>query len=56
MNRMLKEVFENKEWSTASVADATLQDFRSKNFSYYLLNELTDVDEEKDLPKSWLPN
>lgn len=54
MNQLLKEVFQNKLWSTASVASSTLQDFKNKNISCALLPELTDVDEEKDLPKDWL--
>lgn len=54
MNQLLKEVFQNKEWSTDSVASSTLQDFKNKNVSCSLLPELTDVDEEKDLPNNWL--
>ncbi len=54
MNQLMKEAFQNKEWSTASVASSTLQDFKNKNMSCALLPELTDVDEEKDLPKAWL--
>lgn len=54
VNQLLKEVFQNKEWSTDSVASSTLQDFKNKNVSCSLLPELTDVDEEKDLPNNWL--
>lgn len=42
-------VFQNKNWSTDSVFDATIQDLKYKNFSYSVLPVLKDVDEEKDL-------
>ena len=54
MNQLLKEAFQNKEWSADSVASSTLQDFKNKKLSCALLLELTDIDEEKDLPKAWM--
>jgi rSAM/selenodomain-associated transferase 1 len=42
-------VFQNKNWSTETVFQDTIKDFRNANFSYLLLPVLNDVDEEKDL-------
>lgn len=50
MKRLHQEVFKNKTWSTDSVFSKTIEDFKKLNLSYYLLQSLTDVDEEKDLP------
>ncbi|MFC5269817.1 TIGR04282 family arsenosugar biosynthesis glycosyltransferase [Adhaeribacter terreus] len=42
-------VFQNKNWSTDSVFQTTIQDLERENFSYFVLPVLNDVDEEKDL-------
>lgn len=42
-------VFQNKNWSTATVFKETVWDLEKANFSYFVLPELNDVDEEKDL-------
>lgn len=49
MNQLHPELFKNKEWSTESVAPETIQDFKSLNLKYSLLEELTDIDNEEDL-------
>jgi len=43
------EIFTQKEWSTESVLQNTLQDAKRKKLLFALLPTLTDVDEEKDL-------
>jgi rSAM/selenodomain-associated transferase 1 len=56
MKKLLKEAFQNKEWSTDTVASSTLKDFIQKQLNYYVLPPLTDIDEEKDLPEHWHPH
>jgi uncharacterized protein len=50
MNRFIPELFDHKKWSTDSVCDDTIKDFKRMNFSYQLLPTLRDVDRETDLP------
>ena len=50
MNKFIPEVFDNKEWSTDSVLNNTLKDFKRLKLSYHLLPTLSDVDIESDLP------
>lgn len=42
-------IFQNKEWSTESVASDTIKDFEKEGLSYALLPILNDVDTEADL-------
>ncbi len=49
MNYLIPEVFKNKEWSTASVANSTKNDFEKLRISYNELQPLTDIDTEEDL-------
>jgi len=42
-------LFENIKWSTGSVLKETISRCITNNWSYFLLPELTDIDEEKDL-------
>ena len=49
MKKMHLALFQNKNWSTASVLPDTLNDLENTNLSFALLPVLTDVDEEKDL-------
>lgn len=51
MNTPYSEFFKNKLWSTNSVYEATIHDFKALELKYYELPILTDVDEEKDLPE-----
>lgn len=52
--KFIPELFENKKWSTSSVADATMEDLKKNDLSTYSLPILTDVDTEADLPKEIL--
>jgi uncharacterized protein len=54
MNTFRPEYFQKKAWSTDTVAKDTMADFQRMSVSYSTLTTLTDVDEEKDLPKDWL--
>lgn len=53
MNKLYPELFENKKWSTDSVFKDTLQTIENLKISFSVLDELHDVDEEKDLPSDW---
>jgi rSAM/selenodomain-associated transferase 1 len=44
-------IFDNKEWSTNSVLQDTLSDFKSLGLNYVKMQELRDVDTENDLPE-----
>ena len=54
MNFLIKDVFENKKWSSNSVLSDTLTDLEKNNRSYHLLPELNDIDDEEDWEKSHL--
>ncbi|MBP6310936.1 MAG: TIGR04282 family arsenosugar biosynthesis glycosyltransferase [Flavobacteriales bacterium] len=49
LNAQLDQVFQTKTWSTACVARETLDDLEHHNKRVHLLQELIDVDTEKDL-------
>jgi len=49
MNNPYECLFENIPWSTSSVLKTTLNRCVMNNISYYLLEPLHDIDEEKDL-------
>lgn len=44
-------LFENMNWSTAEVAQTTIDRIKSKGLSYYTLPPLSDVDREEDWKK-----
>jgi rSAM/selenodomain-associated transferase 1 len=50
MKKPMPELFENKTWSSDTVATDTIQNFKDLRVSFNQLQVLTDVDEEKDLP------
>ncbi len=50
MNRLYGPLFQNKKWSSDSVAASTIRDCKDLNLKVFELPMLTDVDEEKDLP------
>jgi rSAM/selenodomain-associated transferase 1 len=52
MKKLFPEVFQNKAWSTNTVAGDTIADFKKLGLRYFCLDTLGDVDEEKDLPDS----
>lgn len=49
MNRVIPEIFMNKAWSTSSVYQSTINDFRKLGLSFSELPKLNDVDNEEDL-------
>ena len=49
MKSLHSNIFENKEWGTETVREATLKDL--KNQSIFLLEELNDIDLYEDLKK-----
>lgn len=49
ISRFIPELFENKVWSTESVATDTISDFEKYKLNYKVLDTLNDVDTEKDL-------
>jgi rSAM/selenodomain-associated transferase 1 len=53
MNEPHVDVFKNKQWSTESVLQDTLNDFESLGLKYLKLQVLSDVDGEDDLPDEW---
>jgi rSAM/selenodomain-associated transferase 1 len=57
MKKFHPELFENKHWSTSSVAADTLENFKKLGLSYATLPTLRDIDTEDDLPdhlkKDW---
>ncbi len=53
MNQFHRPLFQNKTWSTDSVYPDTIQDFQNLKLSYFDLEKLSDIDEEKDLPLIW---
>ncbi len=53
MKLLYKPLFLNKSWSTDSVFSDTINDFDTLSLTSYRLIKLSDVDEEKDLPKHW---
>lgn len=50
MKRLIPELFKYKSWSTDTVTHDTIEDLKNLNLTFTNLLELTDVDEEKDLP------
>ncbi|MCW3091541.1 MAG: glycosyltransferase [Ferruginibacter sp.] len=54
MKSYFPDVFLNKQWSTSTVLKDTLQDLTVAQISVAKLEILNDVDEEKDLPASFL--
>lgn len=49
MKKLYPDLFRNKNWSTARVLEQTIESIKKEGLSCYILPELTDVDEEKDL-------
>ena len=49
MNRLISDVFKNKEWSTDKVFSSTVEDFKRNEDTYFELPVLNDVDTEEDL-------
>ena len=51
MNTNHAELFQNKLWSTNTVYEDTLRNFKTIGLKFFELPVLTDVDEETDLPE-----
>ncbi|MEO6949189.1 MAG: TIGR04282 family arsenosugar biosynthesis glycosyltransferase [Ginsengibacter sp.] len=49
MKKLHPFLFQNVEWSTSSVLTQTIDLCKINELTYFLLNELSDIDEEKDL-------
>ncbi len=54
MKKLYADLFKNKNWSTSSVYEDTVKDFKNHAIKYHILPPLTDVDEAKDVPQDWL--
>ena len=54
MSEYYPRLFEQKEWSTASVCAQTQRQLRKKNIPWRMLPELNDIDTEADLQQSCL--
>ena len=52
MNEMIDCVFDNKEWSTEGLLDATQSDLLENKYTIKLLTELNDIDTVEDLKAS----
>jgi uncharacterized protein len=56
MNRMIDCIFDDKEWSTEGLLEATQKDLKANSYSFKLLSELNDIDNIKDLKASSVSN
>ncbi len=54
MKQLIPTLFEKKDWSTASVFTASIQDLLRENRAFYLLPTLSDIDHEADLEGTFL--
>jgi rSAM/selenodomain-associated transferase 1 len=52
MNSPHDQIFKNKFWSTGSVFQDTVGDFKAASIKFHELPVLSDVDESSDLPES----
>jgi len=53
MKKLHAELFQGIEWSTPNVFADTVKIIEQMTHRYHVLQTLTDVDEEKDLPEEW---
>lgn len=56
MKKLHPQIFTNKHWSTNTVCAETVHTICELQLSYNTLPVLNDVDEEKDVPLTWLNN
>ncbi len=54
MKQLHPALFQGKSWSTGSVLNDTLEDCSRQSLTYFLLPQLNDIDEEKDVPENLL--
>lgn len=48
MKKLYVELFENKQWSTESVFESSIADFKRASLTYFTLPTLHDIDTEED--------
>ncbi len=53
MNIFIPQLFEKKYWSSGTVLSETINEIHNYNYSFYQLQVLNDVDEEKDVTFSY---
>lgn len=53
MNILIPQLFENKNWGSNNILSETIMEIHNYNYSLYQLQELNDVDEEKDVTFSY---
>ena len=53
MKKLHSAIFSGKNWSTDTVFIDTVKSIKALNLTFYQLETLADVDEEKDLPENW---
>jgi hypothetical protein len=53
MNKINNRVFEEVSWSTETVFETTISRINETKSSVFILEKLTDIDKEKDLPEIW---
>ncbi len=56
MKKLAPELFINKKWSSDTVASDTINDLTRLGHNFTQLPQLSDVDEEQDLPRGFLRN
>ena len=53
MKKLYPDILKNKNWSTSSVFNDTVETINNLDLTFYQLVTLADVDEEKDIPEGW---
>jgi hypothetical protein len=56
MKQVHSQIFDNKPWSKPHLLDVTLQELKSQNISYSLIETLNDIDTFEDLKTSSIYN
>ena len=54
LTSLIPDLFYNKSWSTDQLAKQTIADFIRLGISYYLLEELNDIDDASDLDDGFI--
>jgi len=52
LRKKLPPLFKDREWSTESVLEEAIETLKAHGFSYEMLEELNDIDNDEDLNKS----
>jgi glycosyltransferase A (GT-A) superfamily protein (DUF2064 family) len=56
MNKLLRCVFENKQWSTDNLLSITIDELKQTNYTVKQLTTLNDIDTLEDLKSSSISN